>query len=126
MILEIFGERANTHEGKLQVELAHLLYQKSRLVKTWTHLERQRGGFGFLGGPGETQLELDKRMLSQRIKKIQSLLKKVKNTFNWKAKVNLEDGLKETINLTIDWYLSYLDKKNMSKFCSDSAKKAKS
>ena len=70
LILEIFGKRAKTHEGKLQVELAHLIYQKSRLVKTWTHLERQRGGFGFLGGPGETQLELDKRMLNQRIKKM--------------------------------------------------------
>ena len=69
LILEIFGKRAKTHEGKLQVELAHLIYQKSRLVKTWTHLERQRGGFGFLGGPGETQLELDKRMLNKRIKK---------------------------------------------------------
>ena len=86
LILEIFGERANTHEGKLQVELAHLLYQKSRLVKTWTHLERQRGGFGFLGGPGETQLELDKRMLSQRIKKIQFLLNKVKNTRSIQSK----------------------------------------
>ncbi len=80
LILEIFGKRAKTHEGKLQVELAHLIYQKSRLVKTWTHLERQRGGFGFLGGPGETQLELDKRMLNQRIKKIKSLLVKVENT----------------------------------------------
>ncbi len=80
LILEIFGKRAKTHEGKLQVELAHLIYQKSRLVKTWTHLERQRGGFGFLGGPGETQLELDKRILNKRIKKIKSLLVKVENT----------------------------------------------
>ncbi len=80
LILEIFGERAKSHEGKLQVELAHLLYQKSRLVRTWTHLERQRGGYGFLGGPGETQLEIDKRLLNQRIKKIKSLLKKVEIT----------------------------------------------
>ena len=80
LILEIFGERAQSHEGKLQVELAHLLYQKSRLVRTWTHLERQRGGYGFLGGPGETQLEIDKRLLNQRIKKIKSLLNKVEFT----------------------------------------------
>ena len=86
LILEIFGKRAKTHEGKLQVELAHLIYQKSRLVKTWTHLERQRGGFGFLGGPGETQLELDKRMLNQRIKKIKSLLVKVENTRSIQSK----------------------------------------
>ena len=86
LILEIFGKRAKTHEGKLQVELAHLIYQKSRLVKTWTHLERQRGGFGFLGGPGETQLELDKRMLNQRIKKIKSLLLKVENTRSIQSK----------------------------------------
>ena len=86
LILEIFGKRAKTHEGKLQVELAHLIYQKSRLVKTWTHLERQRGGFGFLGGPGETQLELDKRMLDQRIKKIKLLLVKVENTRSIQSK----------------------------------------
>ena len=86
LILEIFGKRAKTHEGKLQVELAHLIYQKSRLVKTWTHLERQRGGFGFLGGPGETQLELDKRMLNKRIKKIKSLLVKVENTRSIQSK----------------------------------------
>ena len=63
LILEIFGRRARTREGALQVELAHLTYQKSRLVRTWTHLERQRGGFGFLGGPGETQIESDRRMI---------------------------------------------------------------
>ena len=61
LILEIFGRRARTREGALQVELAHLTYQKSRLVRSWTHLERQRGGFGFLGGPGETQIETDRR-----------------------------------------------------------------
>ena len=68
LILEIFGERAATREGVLQVELAHLNYQKSRLVRSWTHLERQRGGFGFLGGPGETQIESDRRLLDDRIR----------------------------------------------------------
>ena len=67
LILEIFGERARTREGRLQVELAHLTYQKSRLVRTWTHLERQRGGFGFLGGPGEAQIETDRRLIEERI-----------------------------------------------------------
>jgi GTP-binding protein HflX len=71
LILEIFGERAHTSEGALQVELAHLNYQKSRLVRSWTHLERQRGGFGFLGGPGETQIEADRRALEQRIARIE-------------------------------------------------------
>jgi GTPase len=67
LILEIFGERARTHEGRLQVELAALSYQRSRLVRSWTHLERQRGGFGFLGGPGESQLEIDRRLIGERI-----------------------------------------------------------
>jgi GTP-binding protein HflX len=71
LILEIFGERARTREGTLQVELAHLSYQRSRLVRSWTHLERQRGGFGFLGGPGETQIEADRRMIGERIAKIE-------------------------------------------------------
>ena len=71
LILEIFGERAQTSEGALQVELAHLNYQKSRLVRSWTHLERQRGGFGFLGGPGETQIEADRRALEGRIARIE-------------------------------------------------------
>jgi GTP-binding protein HflX len=70
LILEIFGERAQTREGTLQVELAHLEYQKGRLVRSWTHLERQRGGFGFLGGPGETQIEADRRALEERIMRI--------------------------------------------------------
>ena len=65
LILEIFGERARTREGRLQVELAHLSYQRSRLVRSWTHLERQRGGFGFLGGPGETQIETDRRLIGE-------------------------------------------------------------
>ena len=80
LILEIFGERARTREGRLQVELAHLIYQKSRLVRSWTHLERQRGGFGFLGGPGETQIETDRRLLSERIIKIQKVLDHVRQT----------------------------------------------
>jgi GTP-binding protein HflX len=70
LILEIFGARARTAEGKLQVELAALSYQRSRLVRSWTHLERQRGGFGFLGGPGESQLEIDRRLIGQRIVKL--------------------------------------------------------
>lgn len=80
LILEIFGERARTREGRLQVELAHLVYQKSRLVRSWTHLERQRGGFGFLGGPGETQIETDRRLLSERIASIRKDLDQVKRT----------------------------------------------
>ena len=80
LILEIFGERAATREGVLQVELAHLDYQRSRLVRTWTHLERQRGGFGFLGGPGETQIEADRRMISERITKIRRELETVTRT----------------------------------------------
>src|SRR5688572_46160 len=67
LILEIFGERAATAEGRLQVELAHLDYQAGRLVRSWTHLERQRGGFGFLGGPGETQIEADRRLIRDRM-----------------------------------------------------------
>jgi GTPase len=80
LILEIFGERAHTKEGTLQVELAHLNYQKSRLVRSWTHLERQRGGFGFLGGPGETQIEADRRQIDERIKKIERELERAKRT----------------------------------------------
>src|SRR5205823_590302 len=80
LILEIFGRRARTREGALQVELAHLTYQKSRLVRSWTHLERQRGGFGFLGGPGETQLEVDRRIIEERIARIEDDLEKVKRT----------------------------------------------
>lgn len=80
LILEIFGARARTAEGKLQVELASLTYQKSRLVRSWTHLERQRGGFGFLGGPGESQIELDRRMIGERIIKIKKQLADVVRT----------------------------------------------
>ena len=80
LILEIFGERALSKIGRIQVELAHLSWQKSRLVRSWTHLERQRGGFGFLGGPGESQIELDKRMINKRIKQLKALLLKAKKT----------------------------------------------
>jgi GTP-binding protein HflX len=80
LILEIFGERALTREGRLQVELSHLSYQKSRLVRSWTHLERQRGGFGFLGGPGETQIESDRRIIGERIEKIRRELEQVRRT----------------------------------------------
>src|SRR5436190_4760850 len=80
LILEIFGRRARTREGALQVEHAHLTYQKGRLVRSWTHLERQRGGYGFLGGPGETQLEADRRLIEERLAKIETELAKVKRT----------------------------------------------
>jgi len=80
LILEIFGSRARTKEGVLQVELAHLNYQRSRLVRSWTHLERQRGGFGFLGGPGETQIEADRRIIGERIVRIERDLEQVKRT----------------------------------------------
>jgi GTP-binding protein HflX len=80
LILEIFGERARTREGRLQVELAALTYQRSRLVRSWTHLERQRGGFGFLGGPGESQIELDRRRIDDRITRIERELEAVKRT----------------------------------------------
>ncbi len=80
LILEIFGARARTHEGRLQVELAALTYQRSRLVRSWTHLERQRGGFGFLGGPGESQLEIDRRLIGERIAKLKLEIEEVKRT----------------------------------------------
>jgi len=80
LILEIFGERAATAEGELQVELAALSYQRSRLVRSWTHLERQRGGFGFMGGPGETQIEADRRLIDQRISKLKKELLDVRRT----------------------------------------------
>ncbi len=80
LILDIFGERARTREGSLQVELAHLDYQRSRLVRSWTHLERQRGGFGFLGGPGETQIEADRRLIGDRIVRLKRELEQVRRT----------------------------------------------
>ncbi|WP_374382786.1 GTPase HflX [Dongia sp.] len=80
LILEIFGERARTREGQMQVELAALSYQRSRLVRSWTHLERQRGGFGFIGGPGESQIEMDRRLIDERIVRIKKDLEDVKRT----------------------------------------------
>jgi GTP-binding protein HflX len=80
LILEIFGARARTHEGRLQVELASLSYQRSRLVRSWTHLERQRGGFGFLGGPGESQLEIDRRLIGDRVGRLKRELEEVRRT----------------------------------------------
>ena len=80
LILEIFGERARTKEGRLQVELAAQTYQRSRLVRSWTHLERQRGGAGFMGGPGETQIETDRRLIDQRITRLKKDLQEVKRT----------------------------------------------
>ncbi|MEX2452192.1 MAG: GTPase HflX, partial [Rhodospirillales bacterium] len=80
LILEIFGERARTAEGRLQVELAQLTYQRSRLVRSWTHLERQRGGAGFMGGPGETQIETDRRLIDQRITRLKRELEEVNRT----------------------------------------------
>ncbi len=80
LILDIFGARARTREGALQVELAHLDYQRSRLVRSWTHLERQRGGFGFLGGPGETQIEADRRLIGERITRLKRELEQVRRT----------------------------------------------
>lgn len=82
LILEIFGERARTREGQLQVDLAHLSYQKSRLVRSWTHLERQRGGAGFMGGPGETQIEIDRRIITDKITRLKKELEEVKRTRN--------------------------------------------
>ena len=80
LILEIFARRARTREGRLQVELARLAYERSRLVRTWTHLERQRGGFGFMGGPGETQIEADRRLLAERIAKLKREIEEVRRT----------------------------------------------
>ncbi len=80
LILDIFGARARTKEGRLQVELASLTYQRSRLVRSWTHLERQRGGYGFLGGPGESQLEIDRRIITDRITQIRRSLEQVTRT----------------------------------------------
>ena len=90
LILEIFGRRARTKEGTLQVELAHLAYQKYRLVRSWTHLERQRGGFGFLGGPGETQIETDRRLIEERMARIERDLDHVKQTRATNRKTRIE------------------------------------
>ncbi|MBI3420391.1 MAG: GTPase HflX, partial [Proteobacteria bacterium] len=102
LILEIFGERARTAEGMLQVELAALSYQRSRLVRSWTHLERQRGGFGFLGGPGESQLEIDRRLILKRIDKIKSELSQVRRmrTLHRKARERAENPVVALVGYT--------------------------
>ena len=88
LILEIFGSRANSNEGKLSVELASLQFQKSRLVRSWTHLERQRGGAGFMGGPGEKQIESDKRQLTEKINRLK---KKKKRLFQLEISRDIEE-----------------------------------
>ena len=93
LVLEIFGSRAQTKEGMLQVELAHLLHQKSRLVRSWTHLERQRGGKGFLGGPGETQIESDRRSLTSKILSIKNAISKVKKTRGVQRNLRLKNNI---------------------------------
>ena len=93
LVLEIFGSRAQSKEGMLQVELAHLLHQKSRLVRSWTHLERQRGGKGFLGGPGETQIESDRRSLSAKIFNIRKSISKVRKTRNVQRNQRLKNSI---------------------------------
>ena len=93
LVLEIFGSRAKSREGMLQVELAHLLHQKSRLVRSWTHLERQRGGKGFLGGPGETQIESDRRSLASKIINVKNAIGKVKNTRSVQRNLRLKNNI---------------------------------
>tara|TARA_A100001035_G_scaffold146474_1_gene115132 strand:- start:2463 stop:3503 length:1041 start_codon:yes stop_codon:yes gene_type:complete len=94
IIIEIFSKRAKSKEGKLQVELADLIYRKSRLVRAWTHLERQRGGTTFIGGPGELQIELDRRLIQEKITKIKSILKKVKKRRNQQRKLRKKRNFK--------------------------------
>ncbi len=93
LVLEIFGSRAQSREGMLQVELAHLLHQKSRLVRSWTHLERQRGGKGFLGGPGETQIESDRRSLASKIVNVKNAISKVKKTRGVQRNLRLKNNI---------------------------------
>jgi GTP-binding protein HflX len=97
LILEIFGARARTHEGRLQVELAALDYQRSRLVRSWTHLERQRGGFGFLGGPGESQLEIDRRLIGERMARLRRELEGVQRTRALHRRVGYTNAGKSTL-----------------------------
>ena len=94
IILEIFSKRAKSKEGKLQVELADLIYRKSRLVRAWTHLERQRGGTTFIGGPGELQIELDRRLIQEKIIRIRANLKKVKNRRSQQRKLRKKSNFK--------------------------------
>ena len=99
LVLEIFGSRAQSKEGMLQVELAHLLHQKSRLVRSWTHLERQRGGKGFLGGPGETQIESDRRSLTSKIVRIKNAISKVKKTRGVQRNLRLKNNIPLILSL---------------------------
>ena len=110
LILEIFGERAATREGVLQVELAHLNYQKGRLVRSWTHLERQRGGSGFLGGPGETQIESDRRQIQDRILILERRLEKVRRTRQ------LQRGPRETVPFPVVALVGYTNAGKSSLF----------
>ena len=94
IIIEIFSKRAKSKEGKLQVELAELMYRKSRLVRAWTHLERQRGGTTFIGGPGELQIELDRRLIQDKINKIKTNLRKVQNRRSQQRKLRKKSNFK--------------------------------
>ena len=119
VILEIFSKRAKSKEGKLQVELADLIYRKSRLVRAWTHLERQRGGTTFIGGPGELQIELDRRLIQDKIIRIKTSLKKVRNRRNQQRKLRKKTNFKTFAlvgytNAGKSQLFNYLTKKNQS------------
>ena len=120
LVLEIFGSRAQSKEGMLQVELAHLLHQKSRLVRSWTHLERQRGGKGFLGGPGETQIESDRRNLASKIVNIRKSLRKVKNTRG------VQRGLRKKNSIPLVSFVGYTNAGKSTLFNAFPNKKTKS
>lgn len=119
VILEIFSKRAKSKEGKLQVELAELIYRKSRLVRAWTHLERQRGGTSFIGGPGELQIELDRRLIQDKIIRIRANLKKVRSRRNQQRKLRKKSNFKTFAlvgytNAGKSQLFNYLTKKNQS------------
>ena len=120
LVLEIFGSRAKSREGMLQVELAHLLHQKSRLVRSWTHLERQRGGKGFLGGPGETQIESDRRNLASKIINIRKSIGKVRNTRG------VQRSLRQKKNIPLVSFVGYTNAGKSTLFNSFPNKKTKS
>ncbi len=119
VIIEIFSKRAKSKEGKLQVELAELIYRKSRLVRAWTHLERQRGGTTFIGGPGELQIELDRRLIQEKIIRIKTNLKKVRSRRNQQRKLRRKSNFKTFAlvgytNAGKSQLFNYLTKKNQS------------
>ena len=120
LVLEIFGSRAKSREGMLQVELAHLLHQKSRLVRSWTHLERQRGGKGFLGGPGETQIESDRRNLASKIVNIEKSIRKVRNTRG------VQRSLRQKKNIPLVSFVGYTNAGKSTLFNAFPNKKTKS